>query len=176
MNRLYNDRRIIRIGYDKEGQELKFHQSRIEAENKKLDVFQSEYSVESKNKENFVYETVMSQKNKNPTTSLISNNMSQENLDGVKQHFRDRMTEKKRPTMLLSIQGRAPLYPTNHSRLRVSEINCRINSITLVNNYDDCDSNWYRSVYYQSYLSLPFSFGYDSIVSVLSAFRRLTSC
>jgi hypothetical protein len=126
MNRLYNDRRIIRTGYDKEGQELKFHQSRIEAENKKLDVFQSEYSVESKDKENFVYATVMSQKNKNPTTSLISNNMSQENLDGVKQHFRDQMTGKKRQTVLLSIQGRAPLYPTNHSRRVASSTNVQV--------------------------------------------------
>jgi hypothetical protein len=84
--------------------------------------------VESKDKENFVYATVMSQKNKNPTTSLISNNMSQENLDGVKQHFRDRMTEKKRQTVLLSIQGRAPVYqyPTYHSRRVASSTNVQV--------------------------------------------------
>jgi hypothetical protein len=88
----------------------------IDALKKKLDELQSENSVASADKEKLAFVTAMAQKNKNPNASQVSSYISQEKLVEVKQRFRDRMAEKKRRTVLLSIQGRAPLYPTNHSR------------------------------------------------------------
>jgi hypothetical protein len=94
----------------------------IDALKKKLDELQSENSVASADKEKLAFVTAMAQRNKNPNASQVSSHISQEKLVGVKQRFRDRMAEKKRRTVLLPIQGRAPLYPTNHSRRVTSSL------------------------------------------------------
>ena len=96
----------------------------IEELRKKLDELQSENSVASGyEREKNALTNVMSQRYSNQSQSNQSGNIGREKIDGVKQRFRDRMAEKKRLTtaanigssssLISSVHGRAPLYPSS---------------------------------------------------------------